>query len=135
MGVRLVINGKLHDSDNKSKNDNLNVLDHSLLENRDAMNQHPIFAIEGLQDALDNLASNIVDMGNRAVIMQKILEEGKKTVTFTNVPLVDAFIEFFASRPINYRNLDDSVSGEITLTYPEQEEDVIIYCRIELLNI
>ena len=43
MGVRLVINGKVHSSDNKSKNDDLNVLDHGLLENRDAMNQHPSY--------------------------------------------------------------------------------------------
>jgi hypothetical protein len=135
MGVRLVINGKVHSSDNKSKNDDLNVLDHGLLENRDAMNQHPIFAIEGLQEALNNLSSNIVNIENKTVTIQQTLEAGNKTITFYNIPSSETLIEFFASKPINYRKLDDSISGRITLTYPEQDDDVIIYCKIEFLTI
>ena len=96
---------------------------------------HPIFAIEGLQEALNNLSSNIVNIENKTVTIQQTLEAGNKTITFYNIPSSETLIEFFASKPINYRKLDDSISGRITLTYPEQDDDVIIYCKIEFLTI
>lgn len=59
MGVRLVMFDKAFAAVNGTNVPDLN--DHNLLTNRDMKNQHPIYAISGLQDVLNNLEDLIRD--------------------------------------------------------------------------
>lgn len=59
----------------------------------------------------------------------KVLAAGETTVTF-DVPVYgDYLIDFYTSTGISYININTSVSGQVTLTFEEQETNVTIYCE------
>lgn len=61
----------------------------------------------------------------------KVLTAGQTTVTF-DVPVYgDYLIDFYTSTGISYININTSVSGQVTLTFEEQETNVTIYCEIK----
>ena len=61
----------------------------------------------------------------------KVLAAGQTTVTF-DVPIYgDYLIDFYTSTGISYIDLNTSVSGQVTLTFEEQETNITIYCDIK----
>ncbi len=61
----------------------------------------------------------------------QVLRAGQTSVTFNNIPLTDNIIEVFTSMEgLNYEDIDDSVLGQITITFEPQSEDVTIYLEI-----
>ena len=61
----------------------------------------------------------------------KVLAAGETTVTF-DVPIYgDYLIDFYTSTGISYIDLNTSVSGQVTLTFEEQETNITIYCDIK----
>lgn len=59
----------------------------------------------------------------------KVLAAGETTVTF-DVPVYgDYLIDFYTSTGISYININTSLSGQVTLTFEEQETNVTIYCE------
>lgn len=59
--------------------------DHSQLENRDAPNQHPISAISGLQEALDNLGSGSGSGGTSFKVGHGLKMEAENTLCVDTV--------------------------------------------------
>lgn len=61
----------------------------------------------------------------------KVLAAGQTTVTF-DVPVYgDYLIDFYTSTGISYTDIDTSISGQVTLTFEEQETNVTIFCEIK----
>lgn len=61
----------------------------------------------------------------------KVLAAGQTTVTF-DVPIYgDYLIDFYTSTGISYTDIDTSISGQVTLTFEEQETNVTIFCEIK----
>lgn len=61
----------------------------------------------------------------------KVLAAGQTTVTF-DVPIYgDYLIDFYTSTGISYIDINTSVSGQVTLTFEEQETNVTIYCEVK----
>ena len=64
-------------------------------------------------------------------MLSQVLRAGDTSVTFTNIPLTDNIIEVYTSMEgLNYTDIDDSVLGQITITYEPQAVDVTIYLSI-----
>lgn len=61
----------------------------------------------------------------------KVLTAGQTTVTF-DVPVYgDYLIDFYTSTGISYTDIDTSISGQVTLTFEEQETNVTVYCEVK----
>lgn len=61
----------------------------------------------------------------------KVLAAGQTTVTF-DVPIYgDYLIDFYTSTGISYIDINTSVSGQVTLTFDEQDINITIYCDIK----
>lgn len=70
--------------------------------------------------------------GGSGIIKSATLAVGATTVTFTEIPTEGNYIvDFFTSNGVNYTAIDTSVSGQVTLTYEEQEVAVTVYCQIK----
>ena len=64
-------------------------------------------------------------------MVSQILTAGQTSVTFTNIPLTDNMVEIYTSKDgLDYVSLDDSIAGEITITYEAQSEDVTVFLKI-----
>lgn len=106
--------------------------------------------IDGLGSAADKDSTNEITQGsedliesgavytglngkaNKSVVKTATLSAGSTTVTFTQLPTTgDYLIDFFTSTGINYTEIDTSVSGQVTLTYEEQEAAVTVSCEIK----
>lgn len=60
----------------------------------------------------------------------KNLATGATSVTFTDIPTTGDYIfDFYTSTGINYKAIDLSTPGEITLTFNAQAADVLVYCK------
>jgi hypothetical protein len=69
---------------------------------------------------------------NKSEVKTATLSAGSTTVTFTQLPTTGNYlIDFFTSTGINYTEIDTSVSGQVTLTYEEQEAAVTVSCEIK----
>ena len=69
----------------------------------------------------------------KATYKTATLEAGETTVTFTNLPTTGNHLLFLLSnsKTLEYNEVDDSVSGSLTYTFDEQEEDVALTLKIE----
>jgi hypothetical protein len=75
--------------------------------------------------------SNLKNVAQTFHATSKVLTAGQTTVTF-DVPVYgDYLIDFYTSTGISYININTSVSGQVTLTFEEQETNVTIYCEIK----
>ena len=69
---------------------------------------------------------------NKSTIKTATLSAGSTTVTFTQLPTSGNYlVDFFTSTGINYTEIDTSTSGQVTLTYEEQEAAVTVTCEIK----
>ena len=68
-------------------------------------------------------------------MLSQVLRAGETSVTFTNIPLTDNIIEIYTSMEgLDYTDIDDSVLGQITITFEPQSEDATIYLSISGTN-
>lgn len=68
---------------------------------------------------------------NKAEIKTQTLAAGSTTVTFTNMPTTGThLVKFYNSAGINYSEIDNSTSGQVTLKFMAQEAAVTVYCEI-----
>ena len=68
----------------------------------------------------------------KPTVTSQTLIAGNTSVTFSGIPTSGNFlIDFYTSTGIDYTNLDLSVSGSATLTYPVQAGDVTVFCEIK----
>ena len=75
--------------------------------------------------------SNLKNVAQTFHATSKVLTAGQTTVTF-DVPVYgDYLIDFYTSTGISYININTSVSGQVTLTFEEQETNLTIYCEIK----
>lgn len=80
-------------------------------------------------ETLKTLQTNKEDKG---IIKTATLAIGATTVTFTDIPTTgNNLIKFYNSLGINYEEIDTSTSGQITLTFEEQEVVVTVFCEIK----
>jgi len=82
--------------------------------------------------AINEVAQSV---GNLSVVLTATLEAGETELTFTNAnilstSLLDLFAEDVIIAP---SSVDTSVSGEVTYTFDEQENDIVFKLRV--LNI
>jgi len=70
--------------------------------------------------------------GSSATIMVQTLMAGGVSVTFTDIPTSGNYlIDFYTSTGINYTDMDISTPGQVTLTFNQQQNDVVVYCEIK----
>lgn len=101
--------------------DILVVTKHSVLEERDAENQHPISAIEGLQDALDTNAGNITAAEQKAAKDLSIAEAALNlSLENTKQELNEAIAEL--SDEID--NTESSLQGQVTNISNDIEQNI-----------
>lgn len=98
--------------------------------------QAAIDELDGDLDTLDGeittINSALSDKEKKHTVLSQTLSVGATTVTFTGIPTSGNYIiEFATSAGINYTEIDTSTSGQVTLTYPEQESAVTVYCDIK----
>lgn len=75
--------------------------------------------------------SNLKNVAQTYHATSKTLSAGSTTVTF-DVPVYgDYLIDFYTDKGISYTNIDTSVSGQVTLTFEEQESNVTVYMDIK----
>lgn len=89
---------------------------------------------QGSTDLVESGAvyTGLAAKANKSVVKTATLSAGSTTVTFTQLPTTgDYLIDFFTSTGINYTEIDTSVSGQVTLTYEEQEAAVTVSCEIK----
>lgn len=69
---------------------------------------------------------------NKGTIKTATLTAGQTTVTFTQMPTTgNHLVRFYNSAGINYTEIDNSVSGQVTLTFEEQTNNVTVNCEIK----
>ena len=72
---------------------------------------------------------------NTSIFLNKILNAGQTSITFTNLPITDNYIaSFYASNGANYTSIDNSIQGQVTVTYPLQGSDITIYLKLEKIQ-
>ena len=87
---------------------------------------------DNTQDAIDEVVSSLDSKADAPIVKNVTLEAGETEVTFTQMPTTgNNLITFFTSTGINYTSIDASVSGEVTLTFDVQEDDVVVSCEIK----
>lgn len=70
--------------------------------------------------------------GTSALFYTQTLVAGDTEVVFDGLPLTSIYIvNFYTSNGTDYIGMDPSVEGQITLTYPVQNQDIIVYLRLE----
>lgn len=88
------------------------------------------------QSSTDLIESGAVYTGlankdNKPTILTATLPTGHTDVTFTSIPTTgDNLIRFYTSAGINYKEIDISIPGQVTLTFEEQSAAVTVYCEI-----
>lgn len=76
--------------------------------------------------------TGLAGKANKSTVKTATLSAGSTTVTFTQLPTTgDYLIDFFTSTGINYTEIDTSTSGQVTLTYEEQDAAVTVSCEIK----
>ena len=74
----------------------------------------------------------LVNKENKGTIKTATLTAGQTTVTFTQMPTTgNHLVRFYNSSGINYTEIDNSVSGQVTLTFEEQSNNVTVNCEIK----
>lgn len=69
---------------------------------------------------------------DKGTIKTATLTAGQTTVTFSNMPTTGTqLVRFYNSAGINYTEIDNSVSGQVTLTFEEQSNNVTVNCEIK----
>lgn len=69
---------------------------------------------------------------NKGTIKTATLTAGQTTVTFTQMPTTgNHLVRFYNSAGINYTEIDNSVSGQVTLSFEEQSTNVTVNCEIK----
>ena len=64
-------------------------------------------------------------------VSSQTLAAGSTTVTFTSIPTSgDHLISFYTSNGINYKAIDTSTAGQVTLTFEAQSGAITVYCEI-----
>ena len=57
---------------------------------------------------------------------------GQTSITFTNLPTQGNYISsFYTSNGISYISINNSISGQITVTYPPQSSGITVYLKLE----
>lgn len=71
--------------------------------------------------------------GGRSQLFSQNLVAGNTTVTFTGLPTTGInLIDVFTSKAgVDYTDMDDSTSGQVTVTYDVQDADMTVYLKIE----
>ena len=70
--------------------------------------------------------------GGGSTFYTQTLAQGETQVVFTGLPTGGNYVaNIYASNGADYQSLDTSVEGEITITYFEQNTDIIIYLKLE----
>ena len=70
--------------------------------------------------------------GGGATFYTETLTQGSTQITFTGLPVDGDYVAtIFASNGADYQSLDTSVEGQVTITYFEQNTDIIIYLKLE----
>ena len=69
---------------------------------------------------------------DKGTIKTATLTAGQTTVTFSNMPTTgNHLVRFYNSAGINYTEIDNSVSGQVTLIFEEQSTNVTVNCEIK----
>lgn len=70
--------------------------------------------------------------GGSTTVLSQTLSAGSTSVTFTEIPTTgDYLIDFYTSNGINYTAIDNSVVGQVTLTFETQANNVTVFCEIK----
>jgi hypothetical protein len=71
--------------------------------------------------------------GSSVAIMTQTLSAGATSVTFTNIPTTGTYsVDVYTSMAgLDYNSIDDSVSGQLTITYDAQSVAITVTLRIE----
>lgn len=78
------------------------------------------------------LNQSLYPLGNKPVTLKQTLAAGSTTITFNSLPTTgDYMVTFGSSNGVNYKEIDTSVSGSVTLTYDAQPSAISVYCKIE----
>lgn len=86
-------------------------------------------AVHSLKQTLETALTN---KENKGTIKTATLTAGQTTVTFSNMPTTGTqLVRFYNSAGINYTEIDNSVSGQVTLTFEEQSNNVTVNCEIK----
>ena len=87
---------------------------------------------DDVQEAVDELNQALTNKENKGTIKTATLTAGQTTLTFTQMPTTgNHLVRFYNSAGINYTEIDNSVSGQVTLTFEEQSNNVIVNCEIK----
>ena len=69
-------------------------------------------------------------------VLSQTLTAGNTSVTFTNIPTTgNNLVDFFTTTGINYKAIDTSTAGQVTLTYDAQQSDVTVFCEIKEVTV
>ena len=90
-------------------------------------------------NASDNIWTNGDDSGGgqgSTTVFQTTLNAGATSVTFTGIPTTgDYLVDFYTSTGINFKAINTSTAGQITLTFDEQSSNVVVYCEIKEVQV
>ena len=87
---------------------------------------------EGFSATDDSTNQKTVIAVIQPTVLTQTLTAGSTSVTFANIPTTgNPLINFYTSTGINYKAIDTSVAGSITLTFDAQANDVVIACEIK----
>ena len=76
--------------------------------------------------------SNLVNVAPLFGALSKTLTAGADQVVFDNLPKYGNWlIDFYTSNGANYKEIDTSVAGQVTLTFDEQDSNITVYCDIK----
>lgn len=89
-------------------------------------------AIDEVSSQMQTLETALTNKENKGTIKTATLTAGQTTVTFTSMPTTGTqLVRFYNSAGINYTEIDNSVSGQVTLTFEEQSTNVTVNCEIK----
>lgn len=78
------------------------------------------------------LTTALANKENKGTIKTATLTAGQTTVTFSQMPTTgNHLVRFYNSAGINYTEIDNSVSGQVTLSFEEQSNNVTVNCEIK----
>lgn len=87
---------------------------------------------EGFSVTDDSTNQKTVIAVIQPTVLIQTLTAGSTSVTFTGIPTTgNPLINFYTSTGINYKAIDTSAAGSITLTFDAQANDDVIACEIK----
>ena len=87
----------------------------------------------GIQNAYTkDEVDDLIEGSSKSIFYSQNLIAGQTSITFTNLPTQGNYVaSFYTSNGITYLSIDNSISGQITVTYPPQSSNITVYLKLE----